>query len=242
MHRPTGPDPMPADSRIIVALDFPKADAAMALLDQLDASRCRIKIGKELFTRAGPTLVQRAVSAGFDVFLDLKFHDIPNTVAAACAAAADLGVWMINVHASGGPAMLAAARARLDQLSSPPLLIAVTVLTSLDAADLAAVGCPGEPLERVLQLARLSQEAALDGIVCSPWEAGAVRGALGAQFRLVTPGVRPAAAEQGDQKRVMTPAQAIAAGADYLVIGRPITAAAEPMAALTAIEADLAAA
>ena len=231
---------MPADPRVIVALDFPAAAPALALLEQLDPARCRVKVGKELFTRGGPQLVERAVAAGFDVFLDLKFHDIPNTVAAACAAAADLGVWMVNVHASGGPAMLRAARERLDGLSSPPLLIAVTVLTSLDASDLAAVGCPGEPAERVLQLARLSQQAGLDGVVCSPLEAAAVRAELGPDFRLVTPGVRPVFAASGDQKRVMTPAQALAVGADYLVIGRPITAAAEPMAALAAIEAEIA--
>jgi orotidine-5'-phosphate decarboxylase len=231
---------MPADPRVIVALDFPAAAPALALLGQLDPARCRVKVGKELFTRGGPQLVERAVAAGFDVFLDLKFHDIPNTVAGACAAAADLGVWMVNVHASGGPAMLRAARERLDGLSSPPLLIAVTVLTSLDASDLAAVGCPGEPAERVLQLARLSQQAGLDGVVCSPLEAAAVRAELGPDFRLVTPGVRPVFAASGDQKRVMTPAQALAVGADYLVIGRPITAAAEPMAALAAIEAEIA--
>jgi orotidine-5'-phosphate decarboxylase len=231
---------MPADPRIIVALDFPAAAPALALLEQLDPARCRVKIGKELFTRGGPRLVEQTVAAGFDVFLDLKFHDIPNTVAAACAAAADLGVWMINVHASGGPAMLRAARERLDGRGSPPLLIAVTVLTSLDASDLAAVGCPGDPAERVLQLARLSQQAGLDGVVCSPLEAAAVRAELGPGFRLVTPGVRRVFAAGGDQKRVMTPAQALAAGADYLVIGRPITAAAEPMAALAAIEAEIA--
>jgi len=231
---------MPADPRVIVALDFPAAAPALALLEQLDPARCRVKVGKELFTRGGPQLVERAVAAGFGVFLDLKFHDIPNTVAGACAAAADLGVWMVNVHASGGPAMLRAARERLDGLSSPPLLIAVTVLTSLDASDLAAVGCPGEPAERVLQLARLSQQAGLDGVVCSPLEAAAVRAELGPDFRLVTPGVRPVFAASGDQKRVMTPAQALAVGADYLVIGRPITAAAEPMAALAAIEAEIA--
>lgn len=230
---------MTRNPRIIVALDFPAEAPALALLEQLDPSRCRVKIGKELFTRAGPRLVEHAAAAGFDVFLDLKFHDIPNTVAAACAAAADLGVWMVNVHASGGPSMLRAARERLDRLPSPPLLIAVTVLTSLDAADLAAVGCAGDPAERVLELARLTQVAGLDGIVCSPLEAGPVRQALGPDFRLVTPGVRPASAERGDQKRVMTPAQALAAGADYLVIGRPITGALEPMQALAAIEREV---
>jgi orotidine-5'-phosphate decarboxylase len=233
---------MTSDPRIIVALDFPAEASALALLERLDPTRCRVKIGKELFTRVGPRFVEKVASAGFDVFLDLKFHDIPNTVAAACAAAADLGVWMVNVHASGGPAMLQAARERLDAHPSAPLLIAVTVLTSLDAADLAAVGCAGDPSARVLALARLSQAAGLDGIVCSPLEAGPVRRALGPSLRLVTPGVRPENSARGDQKRVMTPTQALAAGADYLVIGRPISAAAEPMQVLTAIEQELVAA
>jgi orotidine-5'-phosphate decarboxylase len=196
-------------------------------------------VGKELFTRCGPQLVAALAGRGYQVFLDLKFHDIPNTVAAACAAAADLGVWMINLHASGGAAMMAAARERLAALSNPPLLIAVTVLTSLDADDLAAIGCPGEPAERVLQLAELAKRAGLDGVVCSPREAAAVRRICGPGFRLVTPGVRPAGAATGDQKRVMTPGEAVAAGADYLVIGRPITAAPDPLAAIAAIEREL---
>jgi len=228
-----------ADKPIIVALDFPSAGPALELMERLDPARCRVKIGKELFTRAGPALVETAAGRGFDVFLDLKYHDIPNTVAAACAAAADLGVWMVNVHASGGTDMMRAARERLDRLAAPPLLIAVTVLTSLDAGDLAAIGCPGTPAERVLALAGLAREAGLDGIVCSPLEAAPVRAALGPTFRLVTPGVRPASAGQHDQKRVLTPAQARAAGADYLVVGRPITAAPDPLAALEAIDAEL---
>ncbi|MGD8207927.1 MAG: orotidine-5'-phosphate decarboxylase, partial [Thiohalocapsa sp.] len=161
------------DARILVALDYAEAGAAARLLSALDPSRCGVKIGKELFTRAGPQFVETCVAAGFNVFLDLKFHDIPNTVAAACAAAADLGVWMVNVHASGGPGMLRAARERLDRYQARPLLIAVTVLTSMDAGDLAAVGCPGEPADRVLTLARLAAENGLDGVVCSPLEAGA---------------------------------------------------------------------
>jgi orotidine-5'-phosphate decarboxylase len=229
----------PTDPRIIVALDFPGRAAAEALLERLDPARCRVKIGKELFTRAGPSLVNRAVSAGFAVFLDLKFHDIPNTVAGACAAAADLGVWMVNVHAQGGPAMLAAARERLAQCCEPPLLVAVTVLTSLGTEDLAAIGCPGTPGERVLDLAGLAEAAGLDGVVCSPQEASALRARFGAGFRLVTPGVRPASAAAQDQKRIMTPADAVAAGADYLVVGRPITAAPEPAAALAAIAAEV---
>lgn len=229
-----------AEPKIIVALDFPQEAAALALVDRLDPARCRIKVGKEMFTRAGPVFVRRLVGLGYDVFLDLKFHDIPNTVAAACDAAADLGVWMMNLHASGGHRMMEAARERLMQRGDGPLLIAVTVLTSLDSADLEQIGCPGNPEGRVLQLASLTRDAGLDGIVCSPREALTVRQQIGDGFLLVTPGVRPASAAIGDQKRVMTPADAIAAGASFLVIGRPITAASDPMAALAAIEQDIA--
>ncbi|TVQ92880.1 MAG: orotidine-5'-phosphate decarboxylase [Chromatiaceae bacterium] len=235
--------PSPTDPSIIVALDFSTASAALDLLQRLDPARCRVKIGKELFTRAGPALVETVIELGFQVFLDLKFHDIPNTAAAACAAAADLGVWMVNVHASGGHAMLRAAQERLAARRERPLLVAVTVLTSLDAADLAAIGCPGDPLQRVLALATLAQSAGLDGVVCAPLEAAPVRAALGPNFRLVTPGIRPAGAagaSTDDQKRTLGPAAARAAGADYLVIGRPITAAADPLAALAAIETELA--
>ncbi|MBK1720779.1 orotidine-5'-phosphate decarboxylase [Thiocystis violacea] len=230
---------MSDSKRIIVALDYAAEAPALALVEQLDPSRCRLKVGKELFTRLGPSFVRALQTRGFDVFLDLKFHDIPNTVAAACAAAADLGVWMVNVHASGGARMMAAARERLSRMEAPPLLIGVTVLTSLDEADLAAVGCPGKPLDRVLALARLGGEAGLDGVVCSPLESTAVRAALGPDFRLVTPGVRPAGAAVGDQKRVMTPAEAVAAGSDFLVIGRPITEAADPWAAMLDIDRSL---
>ncbi len=228
-----------AEPRILVALDFADAAAALALLARLDPARCGVKIGKELFTRGGPALVRQAVDAGFAVFLDLKFHDIPSTVAGACDAAADLGVWMLNVHAQGGPAMLAAARERLARRSARPLLIAVTVLTSLEAADLAAIGCPGEPDERALRLAALAWDAGLDGVVCSPLEAGAMRGCFGKDLRLVTPGVRPVSSGHQDQKRVMTPAAAIGAGAHHLVIGRPITTAPDPLRALAAIEAEI---
>jgi orotidine-5'-phosphate decarboxylase len=228
--------------RIIVALDYADPGAARAMLARLDPLRCRIKVGKELFTRAGPAIVTDAADAGFGVFLDLKFHDIPNTVAGACDAAADLGVWMVNVHAQGGPAMLAAARERLERRRQRPLLIAVTVLTSLESADLAAIGCPGSPAERVVQLAGLASAAGLDGVVCSPLEAAQLRARFGPEFRLVTPGVRPMSSGSQDQKRVMTPAAAIAAGANDLVIGRPITAADDPLAALAAIEAETASA
>jgi orotidine-5'-phosphate decarboxylase len=232
---------MKQDPKIIVALDFPAEERALALLRQLDPGRCRVKVGKELFTRLGPGFVVRLRGLGYQVFLDLKFHDIPNTVAAACEAAADLGVWMVNLHASGGRRMMEAARERLAAHREAPLLIAVTVLTSLDARDLESIGCPGSPEERVLALAGLAREAGLDGVVCSPREATGVRAALGEGFRLITPGVRPPGGERADQKRVMTPGEAVAAGADYLVIGRPITAAPDPLAALAGIEGDIAA-
>ena len=224
---------------LIIALDFPGEVEALDLVARLDPARCRLKVGKELFTGCGPDLIRRLQGRGFEVFLDLKFHDIPNTVAAACAAAADLGVWMINLHCSGGARMMAAARERLDRCARRPLLIGVTVLTSLDAEDLAAVGCPGDPAQRVLRLAELGQRAGLDGVVCSPREAAAVRAERGPGFVLVTPGVRPSVTAGDDQKRVMTPADALAQGATYLVIGRPITAASDPMAALESIERSL---
>jgi len=221
---------------LIVALDFAAEAPALALVERLDPVRCRLKVGKELFTRLGPAFVERLQRLGFEIFLDLKFHDIPNTVAAACAAAADLGVWMVNVHVVGGRTMLEAARERLSRYERPPLLIGVTVLTSLDRADLAAIGCPGEPRERVLSLAHLAHEAGLDGVVCSPLETAQVRAAFGPAFRLITPGVRPEGSVSGDQKRVMTPAAALAAGADYLVIGRPITQAPDPLSVIEAID------
>jgi orotidine-5'-phosphate decarboxylase len=224
---------------LIIALDFPGEVEALDLVARLDPARCRLKVGKELFTRCGPDLIRRLQGRGFEVFLDLKFHDIPNTVAAACAAAADLGVWMVNLHCSGGARMMAAARERLERCARRPLLIGVTVLTSLDAEDLAAVGCPGDPAQRVLRLAELGQRAGLDGVVCSPREAAAVRAERGPGFVLVTPGVRPSVTAGDDQKRVMTPADALAQGATYLVIGRPITAAPDPMAALESIERSL---
>lgn len=228
------------DPRIIVALDYADAASALAIVERLSPELCRLKVGKELFTRSGPELVRQLVGRGFDVFLDLKFHDIPNTVAQACRAAADLGVWMMNVHAQGGRKMMAAARAALDDCGERrPLLIAVTILTSLGAEDIAEVGLSGSPADNVLRLATLARDSGLDGVVCSPLEAAALNRALGAQFRLVTPGVRPAGSAQDDQRRVMTPADAIAAGASYLVIGRPITQAADPIAVLRAIDADI---
>lgn len=226
-------------SPLIVALDLPGEVQTLDLVDRLDPTRCRLKVGMEQYTRTGSSLVHRLQDRGFDVFLDLKFHDIPNTVAAACGVAADLGVWMVNVHCSGGPRMIAAARERLETYAHRPLLVGVTILTSLDTEDLTALGCPGEPLERVLQLAELGRRSGLDGVVCSPHEAAVVRVRCGADFLLVTPGVRPALDGADDQKRVMTPTDALAQGADYLVVGRPITAAPDPMAALEAIEQSL---
>jgi len=225
--------------KIIVALDFADADSALTLVQRLDPALCRLKVGKELFTVAGPELVRALVARGFEVFLDLKFHDIPNTVAAACKAAAGLGVWMLNVHASGGRRMMMAAQTALAELPKPPLLIAVTVLTSMSAEDLGEVGVSDTPADQVLRLARLTQQCKLDGVVCSAQEAAMLRADLGADFRLVTPGIRPAGAELGDQRRVMTPAEALRAGATDLVIGRPITAAPDPLAALKQIQSDI---
>lgn len=228
------------DPRVIVALDYPDADSALAIAGRLDPGACKLKVGKELFVAAGPQLVGRLVGKGFQVFLDLKFHDIPNTVAQACAAAARLGVWMVNVHASGGLKMMAAAREALAGFATPPKLIAVTVLTSMGREDLAQIGIEQDPESQVLRLAALTREAGLDGVVCSAREAAPLRQQMGAGFLLVTPGIRPAGASSDDQKRILTPSQALAAGADYLVVGRPITQAADPIAALQGINAEIA--
>jgi orotidine-5'-phosphate decarboxylase len=228
-----------SDSPLIVALDYATADAALTMAEQLDPARCRVKVGKELFTRSGPSIVSALVGQGFDVFLDLKYHDIPNTVAKACAAAADLGVWMLNVHALGGQAMMQAAREAVGNNDDSPLLIAVTLLTSMDQQTFEQLCMQGSIADTVLRLAKLTEQSGLDGVVCSAHEAQALRQQHGQEFSLVTPGIRPADSAQGDQHRTMTPAQAIAAGSSYLVIGRPITAAADPMAALEAIEASL---
>jgi len=210
--------------RIIVALDLLSGDQALALVDRLDPARCRLEVGKGLFTRSGPAIVEALHRRGLECFPGLGFHDIPNTVARACEAAADLGVRMVSLHCPGGERMIAAAGERLDAHPRPPLSIGVTVLTSMDADDLEAIGCSGDPAQRVLRLAQRGKGAGLDGVVCSPREA-AVRAATDLRFLLVTPGVRPAGSGHGDQRRVMTPAEAVAEGADYLVIGRPITAA-----------------
>jgi orotidine-5'-phosphate decarboxylase len=228
-----------AGPRVIVALDYPDAKSALALADRLDPKLCRVKVGKELFTAAGPALVEALVKRDFAVFLDLKYHDIPNTVASACRAAAALGIWMINVHALGGRAMMEAARDALAASVRRPKLISVTVLTSHGPADLAELGIAGTPAEVVLRLARLTRASGLDGVVCSAQEAALLKQECGSDFCLVTPGIRPAQAGADDQSRVMTPAAALAAGADYLVIGRPITRAGDPLQALAQIAAEI---
>lgn len=229
------------EPRVLVALDYADQATALALVKRLSPDMCGLKVGKELFVVAGPDLVRELARRGFKVFLDLKFHDIPNTVGQACAAAARLGVWMINVHASGGLAMLKAARAALEQLEQPPRLIGVTVLTSMGQADLRQVGVEAEPAQQVARLAGLCADAGLDGVVCSGQEAAMLRAARGRDFLLVTPGIRPVDAATGDQQRVLTPTQALAAGADHLVIGRPITQAADPVATLQRINAEISA-
>jgi orotidine-5'-phosphate decarboxylase len=231
---------MSNNSPIIVALDFPSSEQALALVARLQPERCRLKIGKELFTRGGPALVEQLVAKGYDVFLDLKFHDIPNTVAAACCAAADLGVWMVNVHAQGGRRMMEAAREALDKSAHHPLLIAVTILTSMGEEDIHEVGLSGTPADNVKRLATLAQSAGLDGVVCSPQEVAMLRESISQDFSLVTPGIRPSWSAKGDQTRITTPADAMALGSNYLVIGRPITGADEPLEALAKIEAELA--
>ena len=232
---------MKQDSPIVVALDYQSSDQALAMANQLDPSRCRLKVGKELFTAAGPQLVEQLQKQGFEIFLDLKFHDIPNTVAKAVLAAARMGVWMVNVHASGGAEMMQTTRSALREKGGhQPLLIAVTVLTSMDAQGLKATGINQLPAERVLSLAQLSQASGFDGVVCSAQESQLLKSNLGDDFKLITPGIRPHFSAVGDQKRIMTPAQAMQAGSDYLVIGRPITQAQNPMDALALIEKELA--
>ncbi|MGZ9898280.1 orotidine-5'-phosphate decarboxylase [Shewanella gaetbuli] len=228
------------DKPIVVALDYNDKNQALSLIDKLDPALCRLKIGKEMFTLFGPTLVKEIHDRDFDLFLDLKFHDIPNTVAKAVSAAADLGVWMTNVHASGGLAMMQAAKKALAAYGNDaPLLIAVTVLTSMSDEDLALLGINIPASEQVLRLAKLTHQANLDGVVCSAQEAQLLKSTFGKQFNLVTPGIRPVGSDVGDQHRIMTPPKAIAAGSDYLVIGRPITQADDPLAALSAIHQSL---
>jgi orotidine-5'-phosphate decarboxylase len=230
------------DPRIIIALDYPQAAPALALADRLDPTQCRLKVGKEMFTASGPALVEQLMKRGFEIFLDLKFHDIPNTTAQACKAAAGLGVWMVNVHALGGRRMMEAAREAVANCTHRPKLIAVTMLTSMAQEDLADIGIVATPAEMVLRLAQLSRDSGLDGVVCSAQEAALLRERCGKEFCLVTPGIRPAQANLDDQSRVMTPRAALEAGSSYLVIGRPITRADDPLAALSAINREIGAA
>ncbi|HHF5441775.1 TPA: orotidine-5'-phosphate decarboxylase [Haemophilus influenzae] len=227
-------------SKIIVALDFEKEAEALALVDQIDPSLCRLKVGKEMFTTLGINFVKQLHQRNFDVFLDLKYHDIPNTVARAVRSAADLGVWMVDLHASGGLRMMEDAKKILEPYGKDaPLLIAVTVLTSMENLDLLQIGINASPMEQVLRLAHLTQRAGLDGVVCSPQEVEILRNACGEDFKLVTPGIRPIGTDFGDQRRVMTPTAAIRAGSDYLVIGRPITQADNPAEVLRSINVSI---
>jgi orotidine-5'-phosphate decarboxylase len=226
-------------STVIVALDYDNQDSALTLADRLDPTLCRLKVGKELFTAVGPSVVKKLTDRGFDIFLDLKFHDIPNTVAKAIGTAADLGVWMTNVHASGGSRMMSAARQALDSKGSDMLLIGVTVLTSMDVSDLEEVGVQGNASAQVLRLAELAKNSGLDGVVCSAQEAKLLKESLGQGFKLVTPGIRLADSAADDQRRIVTPADALELGSDYLVIGRPITKSTDPIATLLEINRSL---
>ncbi|MBQ4832378.1 orotidine-5'-phosphate decarboxylase [Pseudoalteromonas sp. MMG010] len=217
------------NKKVLIALDYDEKQTALDFVKQLSPDTCRLKVGKEMFTYFGPDFVKELIDLGFDVFLDLKFHDIPNTVAKAVTAAAKLGVWMVNVHASGGLEMMEKAKQALNEFGDKaPLLIAVTVLTSMDEAQLKRLGITKSPQEQVMYLAKLTKEAGLDGVVCSAQEASVLKAELGQSFKLITPGIRPQGSDAGDQKRIMTPKQAIDAGSDYLVIGRPITQASNP--------------
>ena len=226
-------------SPVVVPLDFDASAPALALADRLSPELCRVKVGKELYTAAGPAVVEALHDKGFEVFLDLKFHDIPNTVAGAVRAAAELGVWMVNVHASGGRRMMEAAADALQGYDHKPLLIAVTVLTSMSDDDLRELGYTESAQQRVLRLAELAATSGMDGVVCSAQEAPALREARGSDFCLVTPGIRLAGDDAQDQRRVVTPADAVALGSDYLVIGRSITGADEPLAALQRVLSEI---
>lgn len=227
------------DPKIVIALDYANPQDALNFVEQLDPTICRLKVGKELFTAAGPVLVEKLVAKGFGVFLDLKFHDIPTTVAKACEAASRLGVWMLNVHASGGSAMMEAASEGVERSGEKPILIAVTVLTSMNQQMLNEVGVAGDVSDQVLNLATLTKKSGLDGVVCSAQEAHMLRKALGDKFCLVTPGIRPADAALDDQSRVVTPRRALALGSSYLVIGRPITQSKNPLETLKKIHEEI---
>jgi len=228
-----------ADPKIIVALDYASATPALALVDRLEPSLCRLKVGKELFTASGPKLLEQLMQRNFEVFLDLKFHDIPNTTAQACKVAASLGVWMINVHALGGRKMLEAAAEAVIHSTQRPKLVAVTMLTSMGQHDLADIGINATPAEMVLRLATLARDSGLNGVVCSAQEAALLRKKCGMGFCLVTPGIRPVQVSADDQARIMTPRAALQAGSNYLVIGRPVTQAADPLQALRDIHQEV---
>jgi len=231
---------MSNQSKVVVALDFDNEVKALEFVDSIAVDSCRLKVGKEMFTYFGPDFVKKLVNKGFDVFLDLKFHDIPNTVAKAVTAAAELGVWMVNVHATGGEKMMRAAHeALLPYGDKAPLLIAVTVLTSMEQSELPLIGIDTPLDEHVEKLATLAKNSGLDGVVCSAQEASSLKARLGQDFKLVTPGIRPAGSAVGDQKRIMTPLKAVEAGSDYLVIGRPITQSDNPQSVLAAINSEL---
>ncbi len=230
---------MTTTSPVIVALDYSELSSVEAMADQLDPGQCRVKVGKELFTHCGPDVVRKLQDRGFDVFLDLKFHDIPNTVAGAVKAAADLGVWMVNVHASGGARMMEAAAEAIANVRQAPSLIAVTVLTSMDQQDLNDIGITCAPVDQVLRLAKLTQRCGLDGVVCSAQETALLRSEIAGLFQLVTPGIRPKNAAQGDQRRIATPEQAMQSGSSFLVIGRPITGQSNPSESLAQINQSL---
>ena len=215
-------------SPIVVALDYPTPKQAIEMAKQLDPSKCRVKVGKELFTASGPAVLEELHKMDFDVFLDLKFHDIPNTCAGAVAAAAELGVWMVNVHASGGERMMNAAAEAIVNKNNKPILIAVTVLTSMEQSDLAGIGLDIEPRQQVERLAKLAKQSGMDGVVSSAQEIELIKNLCGKDFLTVTPGIRPAGSAAGDQRRIMTPQEAVNIGGDYLVIGRPITQAEDP--------------
>lgn len=228
------------DQKVIVALDYDTQADALAFVDRIDPNSCRLKVGKEMFTLYGPQFVQELQKRGFSIFLDLKFHDIPNTCSKAVRAAAELGVWMVNVHASGGEKMMSTSREILEPYGKDrPLLIGVTVLTSMEQNDLAGIGLNIEPQQQVMRLAQLTKNSGLDGVVCSAQESSMLKSELGENFKLVTPGIRPTGSAVGDQKRIMTPVEAIKAGSDYLVIGRPITQSENPAQVLTEINDTL---
>ncbi|REF28149.1 orotidine-5'-phosphate decarboxylase [Xenorhabdus cabanillasii] len=228
------------ESPVVVALDYDNQDAALAFVDKIDPQSCRLKVGKEMFTLNGPQFIQVLHQRGFDVFLDLKFHDIPNTTARAVAAAAELGVWMVNIHASGGERMMTAAKeALLPYGKDAPLLIAVTVLTSMEQSDLLGTGIDVTPAQHAERLAKLTKQCGLDGVVCSAHEAQQLKEVCGQEFKLITPGIRPEGSDAGDQRRIMTPPQAVQTGVDYMVIGRPITRAENPALALQQINQSI---